>query len=420
MAVLLSSLLALSTLPATATAPAVSPVFAWTIISLVVLAHFGWHLAAYNRLNSLGWKRKTIKRTEKILFAEMWISLFIIGLMVSEPVQELLTGDGQWDRIPIQIQIYGLVCLVAGGILGALWVAWRPILGVHHAPVKRRIETEQADAATVQRYARTQKARMASRIPGNQMFDLAIEHVEIPLQGLPPSLDGYRIAHLSDIHLTGHVHPSYIANVIEQANQFDSEMMALTGDIVDVQECIDWLPELFQPANAEDGCYFILGNHDTRVSDPNAVRQAMQSVGWTDVGGRCELASCRDAEILIAGNEHPWFGRPTESEIEQEAMNCLSENCLQLCLSHSPDQFDWARQHYFDLMLCGHTHGGQGRLPLVGPILSPSWHGSRWASGDFYRAPTTMHVSRGLGGVHLLRLRCRPELSLITLRCQPS
>lgn len=68
-------------------------------------------------------------------------------------------------------------------------------------------------------------------------------------------------------------------------------------------------------------------------------------------------------------------------------------------------------------MLAGHTHGGQGRLPLAGPLLGPSFHGSRYASGDFYKDPTTMHVTRGISGVHLLRINCRPELSLLTLRC---
>jgi predicted MPP superfamily phosphohydrolase len=89
---------------------------------------------------------------------------------------------------------------------------------------------------------------------------------------------------------------------------------------------------------------------------------------------------------------------------------------FRLLLSHSPDQLAWARRHDVTLMLAGHTHGGQGRLPLAGPVLSPSYHGSRYASGDFYKAPTTMHVTRGLGGVHLMRINCRPELSLITLR----
>ena len=194
-------------------------------------------------------------------------------------------------------------------------------------------------------------------------------------------------------------------------------MFTLTGDIVDVQECVSWLPQLFAPATARDGSYFILGNHDTRVADPSEIRRQMSVAGWRDLGGRCEVRSLRDQNVLLMGNEWPWFGRPSEHDIET-ATTDLSGTVLKICLSHSPDQFDWARRHGVGFMMCGHTHGGQGRLPLIGPILSPSWHGSRWASGDFYREPTTMHVSRGLGGVHLLRIHCRPELSLITLQKQ--
>src|SRR5690606_3108155 len=111
----------------------------------------------------------------------------------------------------------------------------------------------------------------------------------------------------------------------------------------------------------------------------------------------------------ILGNEQPWFPAPSAAPLARSA------GCFRLLLAHSPDQLAWARRHGVQVMLAGHTHGGQGRLPLAGPLLSPSWHGSRFASGDFFKTPTTMHVSRGLSGVHLLRIRCRPELSLLTL-----
>jgi predicted MPP superfamily phosphohydrolase len=111
---------------------------------------------------------------------------------------------------------------------------------------------------------------------------------------------------------------------------------------------------------------------------------------------------------LLIGNEYPWFDRPR--------LPAADEQTFRLLLSHSPDQIWWARRHQVQLMLAGHTHGGQGRLPLIGPILGPSFHGSRFAAGDFFKSPTTMHVSRGLSGTHLIRIHCRPELSLITLR----
>jgi predicted MPP superfamily phosphohydrolase len=242
----------------------------------------------------------------------------------------------------------------------------------------------------------------------NQIFDLAIESIELPVKGLPSELDGYRIAHLSDVHLTGDIHPDYAKYAVARASGWQPDLMALTGDIIDKQPCIDWLPEIFSQAEAADGCFFVLGNHDTRVVDSWQTRDAMDRAGWTDLGSRSLRTQLRGVASLVIGNEHPWFERP--------GMGDANPAEFRLLLSHSPDQLSWARRHNVTLMLAGHTHGGQGRLPLAGPILSPSRHGSRYASGDFYKPPTTMHVTRGLGGVHLMRINCRPELSLIKLR----
>ena len=389
-----------------------SAIASWIIIA-AFLSHFGLRLAIYNRVNALGWKRRTIKRIVKATFVETWFTASAIAWIEFESLSRIGQGEASWSELPWPLLVYGIVCLVVGFVLGILWILWRPILGFQQVNAVRRVQVIHGDADRVNAFARTRQCRLAARIPGNQILDLAVERIELPVASLPNSLDGYRIAHLSDVHFTGHFHPAYIADALHHAEDFEPEMMALTGDIIDISECIAWLPELFSKATAKDGCYFVLGNHDTRISDPGDVRRGMQEAGWNDLGGCCEIRLMRDTRTLLIGNESPWFDRPDDEQLADK-----ETDLFRLCLSHSPDQFDWARQHSVDLMLCGHTHGGQGRLPLAGPILSPSWHGSRWASGDFYRAPTTMHVSRGLGGVHLLRLNCRPELSLITLRKQ--
>ncbi|TWU16041.1 metallophosphoesterase [Allorhodopirellula heiligendammensis] len=383
-------------------------------VCLALIAHFGLRLSAYNRLNSLGWPRRAIKRIEKLMFLETWVTPAVIGIVWARSFRSMAEGSFVWDDLPLAVLAYGVLCLILGGMLFVLWLLWRPIFGVQHAMVTRVNRVERASREDIEQFARTPKCRRAARIPGNQFLDLAIENIDIPLARLPRELDGYRIAHLSDIHLTGDLDPAYMARVINRALEFRPEMFALTGDIVDAQECVAWLAEMFSAARANDGSFFILGNHDTRVAEPSEVRRQMAAGGWTDVGGCCRRTRLRGIDVTLCGNEWPWFERPSPTEIIaiEEAMDAQ----LKICLSHSPDQYDWARRHQFDLLLCGHTHGGQGRLPLAGPILSPSWHGTRWASGDFYRAPTTMHVSRGLGGVHLLRIHCRPELSLLTLR----
>ena len=89
---------------------------------------------------------------------------------------------------------------------------------------------------------------------------------------------------------------------------------------------------------------------------------------------------------------------------------------FRLCLSHTPDNIRWARRADVDLMLSGHVHGGQIRVPVFGSILVPSIYGRRYDCGTFDEPPTLLHVSRGLSGEHPLRYRCRPEVVKLTLR----
>lgn len=391
---------------------------AYAIVIAVLLGHFSLHLAIYNRVNALGWPRRRIKRLVKVFFASCLAMPTILVITRWPLVIKIFDGSltlESFDSIGTFWFAYGLACLVVIPLLGIPFLLWRPIFGLEATPVNRRTTISDIAAIASLPLTVTVKCRLASRIPMNQIFELAIEQIELPVAGLPPSMDGYKIAHLSDLHFTGHISPQMVAHVIEHANDWSPDLIALTGDIIDEARCIAWLDEALGHASAADGCYFVLGNHDTRVADPKEVRIAMTELGWKDIGGQCididlRTASGQAITGQILGNERPWFGAPETQQVEQ------SEAAFRLLLSHSPDQIWWARRHRVHLMLAGHTHGGQGRLPLIGPLLSPSFHGSRFASGHFYKPPTTMHVSRGLSGTHLLRINCRPELSLLTLR----
>jgi predicted MPP superfamily phosphohydrolase len=122
-------------------------------------------------------------------------------------------------------------------------------------------------------------------------------------------------------------------------------------------------------------------------------------------------------QIELTGNEQPWFERHSPRRTTFEVVDqSRAANVLRIGVSHSPDQLAWARRRKADLLLAGHTHGGQIRFPGIGPIVAPSWHGTRYASGVFFQAPTLMHVSRGVAGTHPLRWWCPPEISLLTLR----
>lgn len=386
----------------------------WLTLIAAMFGHFALHLAIYNRLNATGFRRVTIKRVEKLFIA----TCILIPIVMIDAIVRGMSADGLsvdlLPRLPVLILGYGVVCLGSLVVFGIPWILWRPLLAIESVDAPRKVSVVDVENAVGQSLALSRKCRWQSKIPFNQIFELAIEQSELPVVGLPRSLDGLRISHLSDLHFTGDISAKFADYVITESNRWQPDLCVITGDIIDKQRCIAWLGDIFENATAKSGRYFILGNHDTRVRNPNEIREAMTNCGWTDVGGRRVRSIISDTEIEIIGNESPWFAAPKIDDANFQ--RDVDAGPFRLLLSHSPDQLTWARRHHVGLMLAGHTHGGQGRLPLAGPLLSPSWHGSRYASGDFYKAPTTMHVTRGLGGVHLLRMNCRPELSLLTLR----
>ncbi len=381
----------------------------WIVLALAVVGHFGLHLVIYNRLNATGLRRRTIKLVEKVFI----LTCVVVPAIAAYQLATVWTTNHSlhWSDLPIWTIGYGLVCLFTLSTFGPMWLWNRPMLHRTRAEATRTAKLLDGRAETKTQLALTRKCSWQSRLPLNQLFKLSIDQVELVVPGLPQSLDGLKIAHLSDLHLTGHIAADYGRWVVDKATEWHPDLIAVTGDIVDKEPCIAWLPKIFGDATAPFGCYFVLGNHDTRVPDPNMIRQQMTQCGWTDLGGTSKRMEMRGTSVEMIGNEEPWFAGPPLSEQAENAE-------FRVLLSHSPDQIEWARKHHVGLMLAGHTHGGQGQLPLAGPIFSPSWYGSRFASGDFYLAPTTMHVSRGLGGVHLLRIQCPPELSLITLRAK--
>lgn len=390
--------------------------FAYAILLSAALGHFSLHLAIYNRVNALGWRRRTIKRVVKLFFISS-LAIPILFALAHWPIVAAAAGGAlggaDFNAVGPAWQAYAVICWLAIPVLGIPFLLWRPIFGLEAVAVQRTTAVHDVAALEPNPLPLTPSCRIASRIPLNQILELAVENIELPVNGLPPTLDGYKIAHLSDLHFTGHISPRMVSHVVRFANDWNPDLFALTGDIIDDARCIDWLDEALGHASAPDGCFFVLGNHDTRVPDPTDIRAAMQRAGWRDLGGRCIATSLRTTDCQLLGNEHPWFPAPATREVTQSAAD------FRLLLAHSPDQIGWARRHGVHLMLAGHTHGGQGRLPIVGPLLSPSFHGSRFASGHFYKPPTTLHVSRGLSGTHLLRINCRPELSLLTLRTTP-
>ncbi len=262
------------------------------------------------------------------------------------------------------------------------------------------------------------KAKVANRFFNNQVTLLETSDVRLDIPRLDPAFEGLTITHLSDLHYTGRFKHDYYRQVVAIANEKESDLIVVTGDIIDRLDKISWLGDTLGQLRAKYGVYFILGNHDYEFKAVDKIRQSLIDAGLKDLGGQAQRVEVADGQgvLLLAGNERPWSTAPTSEAIQSKCLDEKETPILKVLLSHSPDQLSWAREHDFNLMLAGHTHGGQICLPLWGPLICPSKYGLRYVSGCYYESPTLLYVTRGVCGETPIRINCPPQLPRYVLK----
>lgn len=379
------------------------------VLCVVLLGHVGWWVFAYNRINATGLPRSLVKFFERGVFLPTTLFLpLLLGLIYFPAIWNWLLEGRSLPDSAFPAKAYALFCLAVVVGIGPLWIYSRFYL----IPPKQLLKSQLLNRIDLRsdRESLCQKnlTRLFAKLPGNGILEIHSERKSLCLPNWPDYLNGFRIGHISDLHFTGQLSRDFYRRAFEELLRLRPDMLVITGDIIDKAKCLPWIEELLSDLRAPHGCYFVLGNHDKRIFDPLVVRQAMARSGWEDLGSQIAEANIHGQRILLAGHECPWFGHEPQ-------LDAAGTDAFRLALAHSPDAIDWAQHQRVDLLLAGHTHGGQIRFPVIGPIVAPSWYGSQFASGVFYRKPTLMHVSRGLAGVHPLRYRCQPEIALLEL-----
>lgn len=249
-------------------------------------------------------------------------------------------------------------------------------------------------------------ARLLSCVPGNQALKLRIETKRLALPQLSEGLAGFRIAHVSDWHLTGRIDGAWFEHVAATLNSLQPDVIMITGDLIENEICRPWLASSLGQLQAEHGVYFILGNHDYYINSAQTIAD-LEQMGLMYVGGERFDDIWNDVQVSIVGNELPWNHRLASCDQAAES--------FKISLIHTPDQFDWACLNHIDLALAGHTHGGQVCFPILGAVAAPSLYGTRLAGGTFRRGQTVMHVTRGISGETPLRWLCPPEIAVLEL-----
>ena len=247
---------------------------------------------------------------------------------------------------------------------------------------------------------------------------LEVTRTRIHVRGLHPELEGFRIALLTDLHAGEGTPLSLIRRAARLAMRERPHLVALTGDFAadsarDFRGVLGALSGLRAPF----GVYAVPGNHDHEVGIGTWHRDVEARPGMVDLTNEARLLEVGGARLCVAGVDDFSRGAPTLAELPPPERRDFT-----LLLAHDPDQAEHARRSYdrVDLIVSGHTHGGQVRLPFVGAVENPARNAGLYEEGLRRRPWTQVYVSRGVGTTRIpVRFLCRPEVALLELTGAP-
>ena len=250
--------------------------------------------------------------------------------------------------------------------------------------------------------------------------ELSVVHRSLAVANLPSAFEDFRIAQISDIHFDEFTEPFFVRRVVERVNSLAPDLVLLTGDFVSdsplprrfaehaMHHCADILRDLVCPQR-----FAIMGNHDHILGEPT-VRPILASISIPLLVNQHIPIERGGQRLWVGGVADPITGVP-----DLDLAIPMRPDGPVLLLCHAPDYVDGflfhPRARLVDVMLAGHSHGGQVRLPFVGPIVLPKG-GRKYVNGLYNLSRLQLYVNRGIGTVGVpFRLNCPPEITLFSL-----
>jgi len=237
-----------------------------------------------------------------------------------------------------------------------------------------------------------------------------------PLPGVP-----LKLLHLSDFHASWAVSLGFIDKAVQLGLQLKPDLICLTGDFITGKyQAFDAYSRVLAKLSAAAPAFACLGNHDGgRYSKAHggyettqAVSQFLQQSGIQLLHNRCATIRIKGREVKLSGLADIWA-----EDVNLPAAFPAADAggaAARIVLSHNPDTKDFLKYHPWDLLLCGHTHGGQVVLPWLGAPWAPV-RDKRFIAGLYSWDNRWLHVTPGIGNVHGFRFNCPPEVSLLTV-----
>jgi len=243
-------------------------------------------------------------------------------------------------------------------------------------------------------------------------FSLAVATVTPPLW--PYDLNDLRVLLLSDIHTGAFLHPEVLGPILDELMGLEPDIVAVTGDIVEgrIEDLDGFLPVLAVLGGAPLGAWYCFGNHDYFTGDTDRMRDLLSSISIQTLCNESRELRVDRGAFVLGGIDDRTLGTPDWERI------AAAPGPPHLLLAHNPDDFYEAERRGVALVLSGHTHGGQIRLPAGRPIVRQSQF--CLDEGLYVHGSAMLAVTRGLGAVGLpFRAGANPEAVLLRIRSGP-
>ena len=246
-----------------------------------------------------------------------------------------------------------------------------------------------------------------------ERYIILTTHYKISVSHLPPSFSGFRIVQLTDLHYGFLMPLSIIQKVIERVNQIPRDLVVCTGDYVHKNNTptqVDTVWPVLSQLTAPEGVFSVLGNHDHWADTERSLYWLAQS--GQDISHKVKAIERNGEKLWLAGAGDLW---EDHHNLDDLLKGIPADDC-RIVLAHNPDSANTDYASRIDLMLSGHTHGGQVHIPFLGsPVLPVKNKNYDFGLKKSLRG-TPVFISRGIGwAVYPIRFNCYPEISVLEL-----
>jgi uncharacterized protein len=249
-----------------------------------------------------------------------------------------------------------------------------------------------------------------------QRTDFRVREIDIPLPGLPKDLDGFRILQLSDIHLSPFLSETELSRVIDASLELRPHLAVVTGDLISARgDPLDACLRQLARIRTDAGVLGCMGNHERYAKAEDYAATAAAALGIQFLRGEARQLKIGGAVLNVAGVDYQSLAG--KQVYLRGAERLIAPGACNLLLSHNPDVFPVAAGQGWNLVLAGHTHGGQVTVEILDQSINPARFFTPFVYGLFRSGTSAEYVTRGIGTIGLpARLGAPPEISVLRLR----